>query len=120
MWTGIDLKYRVPSNLTINGTINPDFGQVEVDPAVVNLSDVETFYPERRPFFVEGENTFTNFGCSGSNNYWGFNWSSVDFIYTRRIGRVPTGATPEDASYVDEPGGTTITGALKLAGEGSG
>ena len=105
------------SNLTINGTINPDFGQVEVDPAVVNLSDVETFFPERRPFFVEGANTFTNFGFGGSNNFWGFNWSSFDFIYTRRIGRAPTGATPDDADYVDEPGGTQILGALKLSGK---
>ena len=114
---GGDFRVGLGSNLTINGTINPDFGQVEVDPAVVNLSDVETFFPERRPFFVEGANTFTNFGFGGSNNYWGFNWSSFDFIYTRRIGRAPTGATPDDASYVDEPGGTTILGALKLSGK---
>ena len=114
---GGDFRVGLGSNLTINGTINPDFGQVEVDPAVVNLSDVETFFPERRPFFVEGANTFTNFGFGGSNNYWGFNWSSYDFIYTRRIGRAPTGATPDDASYVDEPGGTTILGALKLSGK---
>lgn len=114
---GGDFRVGLGSNLTINGTVNPDFGQVEVDPAVVNLSDVEVFFPERRPFFVEGANTFTNFGFNGSNNYWGFNWSSFDFIYTRRIGRAPTGATPDDASYVDEPGGTTILGALKLSGK---
>ena len=96
--------------------INPDFGQVEVDPAVVNLTDVEVFFPERRPFFVEGANTFA-FGQGGSNNYWGFNWASHDFLYTRRIGRTPSGATPDDASYVDSPGGTQILGALKLSGK---
>ncbi|MBP2647937.1 MAG: putative rane associated hydrolase [Gemmatimonadetes bacterium] len=113
---GGDFRVGLGSNLTINGTINPDFGQVELDPAVVNLSDVEIFFPERRPFFVEGANTF-NFGYGGSNNYWGFNWASHDFLYTRRIGRAPTGATPDDASYVDEPGGTQIIGALKLSGK---
>ncbi len=113
---GGDFRVGLGSNLTINGTINPDFGQVEVDPAVVNLSDVEVFFPERRPFFVEGANTFS-FGRGGANNYWGFNWASHDFLYTRRIGRAPTGATPDDASYVDEPGGTQILGALKLSGK---
>ena len=56
---GGDLRVGLGSNLTLNATVNPDFGQVEVDPAVVNLSDVETFFPEKRPFFVEGANTFT-------------------------------------------------------------
>ncbi len=113
---GGDFRVGLGSNLTITGTLNPDFGQVEVDPAVVNLSDVETFFPERRPFFVEGANIF-NFGYGGSNNFWGFNWSSFDFLYTRRIGRAPTGATPVDADYVDEPGGTQILGAVKLSGK---
>jgi hypothetical protein len=52
---GVDLKYGLTSSLTLNATVNPDFGEVEVDPAVVNLSAFETFYPEKRPFFVEGE-----------------------------------------------------------------
>ena len=113
---GGDFRVGLGSNITINGTINPDFGQVEVDPAVVNLTDVEVFFPERRPFFVEGANTFA-FGQGGSNNYWGFNWASHDFLYTRRIGRTPSGATPDDASYVDSPAGTQILGALKLSGK---
>ena len=52
------MKYALTSDLTLTGTINPDFGQVEVDPAVVNLSQFETFYPEKRPFFTEGLNIF--------------------------------------------------------------
>jgi hypothetical protein len=63
--TGIDLKYRVSSNLSLDGTINPDFGQVEVDPAVVNLTAFETFFEEKRPFFIEGANIFSNFGRPG-------------------------------------------------------
>ena len=58
---GLDAKVGIGSNLTLDGTVNPDFGQVEVDPAVVNLTDVETFFPEKRPFFIEGANIF-NFG----------------------------------------------------------
>ena len=59
---GLDLKYRVSSSLSLDGTINPDFGQVEVDPAVVNLTAFETFFEEKRPFFIEGANIFSNFG----------------------------------------------------------
>jgi len=85
---GLDLKLGLGQNLTLDGTINPDFGQVEVDPAVVNLSDVETFYQEKRPFFIEGSSIF-NFGQGGARNYWGFNWGNPDFFYSRRIGRTP-------------------------------
>ena len=56
---GLDLKYGLTSNFTLDATFNPDFGQVEVDPAVVNLSAFETFFPERRPFFVEGASIFS-------------------------------------------------------------
>ena len=70
---GVDLKYRISSNLSLDGTINPDFGQVEVDPAVVNLTAFETFFDEKRPFFIEGANIFSNFGHTGANNFWGFN-----------------------------------------------
>ncbi|MDX1430751.1 MAG: DUF5916 domain-containing protein, partial [Rhodothermales bacterium] len=59
---GADFRVGVTSNLTLNATVNPDFGQVEVDPAVVNLSDVETFFPEKRPFFIEGNSVFSGFG----------------------------------------------------------
>ena len=112
---GADLKYGLGSNLTLNATINPDFGQVEIDPAVINLSDVETFYDEKRPFFVEGSNIF-NFGYGGSRSNWGFNWGSPDFFYSRRIGRTPQGSTP-DADYTNYPDGTHILGAAKLTGK---
>src|SRR6185436_7331540 len=59
---GADLKLGIGSHLTLDATVYPDFGQVEVDPAVVNLSDREVFYPERRPFFIEGANVFQGFG----------------------------------------------------------
>jgi len=116
---GADFKVGVTSNLTLNATVNPDFGQVEVDPAVVNLSDFETFFPEKRPFFIEGASIF-NFGYGGSNNNWGFNWGNPDFFYSRRIGRVPQGSLP-DYDYADTPDGTRILGATKLTGKvGSG
>lgn len=112
---GADFKFGVGANLTLTGTVNPDFGQVEVDPAVVNLSDVEVFFEERRPFFIEGADIF-DFGWGGSNNYWGFNWASHDFLYTRRIGRTPSGSVPE-ADFSDLPQGTHILGAGKLSGK---
>ncbi len=111
---GADLRTGIGSNLTLNATMNPDFGQVEVDPAVVNLSDVETFFEEKRPFFVEGS-TIYNFGNQGANNYWGFNWPEPKFFYTRRIGRSPQGST-DGADFVDRPSGTRILGATKLTG----
>jgi hypothetical protein len=112
---GADVKYGIGSNLTLNASINPDFGQVEIDPAVINLSDVETFYDEKRPFFVEGSSIF-NFGYGGSRSNWGFNWGSPDFFYSRRIGRTPQGSTP-DADYTNYPDGTHILGAAKLTGK---
>ena len=111
---GLDAKLGLGGNLTLDATVNPDFGQVEVDPAVVNLSDVETFFPERRPFVVEGSNIST-FGEGGSNNFWGFNWGNPNFFYSRRIGRPPEGEVP-DADFTDVPDGTTILGAAKLSG----
>ena len=71
MRAGLDLKDRLTSNLTLDATINPDFGQVEVDPAVLNLSAFETFFPEKRPFFVEGAQVFDfgeSFGCNFCSN----------------------------------------------------
>ena len=116
---GGDLRMGVGGRLTLNGTVNPDFGQVEVDPAVVNLSDVETFYPEKRPFFVENSTIF-QFGNQGANNYWGFNWPEPTFFYSRRIGRAPSGTNSDaiaNADYTDIPDGTTILGAAKLTGK---
>jgi hypothetical protein len=112
---GADFKVGLGSNLTVDGTINPDFGQVEVDPAVVNLSDVETFFPEKRPFFVEGANTF-RFGQGGATNWWGFNWGNPQLFYSRRIGRAPEGSLP-DHDFSDSPAGTRIIAATKLTGK---
>src|SRR5262249_28046098 len=88
------------------------------DPAVVNLSAFETFFPEKRPFFIEGEQIFSNFGYLGANSRSGFNRSEPDLIHTRRIGRSPQGlpsAGPND--FVDMPTNTTILGAAKLTGK---
>jgi hypothetical protein len=116
---GLDAKYGLTSNLTLDATVNPDFGQVEVDPAVVNLTEFETFFEEKRPFFIEGAQIFSNFGRNGANNFWGFNRSEPDLFYSRRIGRRPQGAS--DAEFVDGPSATTIIGAVKLTGKtGSG
>ena len=103
---GVDLKFRPTSNLTLDAAINPDFGQVEVDPAVVNLTAFETFYAERRPFFVEGANLF------------GFGGGSQLF-YSRRIGRAPQGSAGPGAVFFDIPTSTTILGAAKLTGKTS-
>lgn len=112
---GADFKVGITSNLTLNGTVNPDFGQVEVDPAVVNLSDVETFFPEKRPFFIEGASIF-GFGFGGANSNWGFNFGTPDFFYSRRVGRAPQGSLP-DYTYADVPDGVPILGAAKLTGK---
>ena len=112
---GVDLKYRLSSNLSLDGTVNPDFGQVEVDPAVVNLTAFETFFEEKRPFFIEGANIFSNFGRTGANDFWGFNRAEPMIFYSRRIGRSPQG--PADAEFVDRPPASTILGAAKLTGK---
>ncbi len=111
---GADLKWCLSSDLTLNATFNPDFGQVEVDPAVVNLSDFETFFPERRPFFVKDASTF-NYAEEGTNSNWNFNWSDPQPFYSRRIGRAPS-VPLGDHAYADVPGATTILGAGKLSG----
>lgn len=112
---GADLKWGINSNLTLDLTVNPDFGQVEVDPAVLNLSAFETFYDEKRPFFIEGSNLLS-FGYGGVNNNWAFNWSSSNMFYSRRIGKTPLGQ-PAPGDYVDYPTETTILGAAKLTGK---
>jgi hypothetical protein len=113
---GLDVKYALTSSLTLTGTINPDFGQVEVDPAVVNLSDFETFYPEKRPFFTEGVNIF-RFDDSPAGSHFNF-FFAPSLFYTRRIGRAPQ-VTP-DADYFNAPSDTTILGAAKITGKLSG
>ena len=114
---GMDVKWGVTSNLALNATINPDFGQVEVDPAVVNLTAFETFFQEKRPFFLEGAQIFGNFGQGGSNSFWGFNTSDPSIFYSRRIGRAPQ--LSPDADFTDSPSATTILGAVKLTGKTS-
>jgi hypothetical protein len=114
MDAGLDVKYGLTSSLTLTGTINPDFGQVEVDPAVLNLSQFETFFPEKRPFFTEGASVF-KFGNGPANSRWGFNMSFPTFFYSRRIGRTPQGSI--DADWMDAPGETTILGAAKITGK---
>ena len=97
---GADLKMGLGSNLTLDATFFPDFGQVEVDPAVINLTDSEVFFPERRPFFTEGSNLF----APSENNY----------FYSRRVGGPPQG--PATGEFVDYPSETTILGAGKVTG----
>lgn len=111
---GADFRVGVTSGLTLNVAVNPDFGQVEVDPAVVNLSDRETFFSEKRPFFVEGSQLFM-FGSGGSGNNMSFNWSNPQLVYSRRIGRSPQLGTP-GAEYADRPAHTRILGAAKMTG----
>jgi hypothetical protein len=113
---GLDLKYRLTSNLTLTGTINPDFGQVEVDPAVLNLSEFELFFPEKRPFFVEGSSLF-EFGRGGSNNNFNINFFPPSFFYSRRIGRSPQGTSNLSYDFLDAPDQTTILGAAKITGK---
>ncbi len=112
---GLDVKTRIIGGLTLDATINPDFGQAEVDPAVVNLSAYETYFPERRRFFIEGADIFDNFGIGGTNNLSGFNTSDPKIFYSRRIGRVPQGHA--DGEFVDAPHSTTIIGAAKATGK---
>ena len=111
---GMDFKYGITSNLILTGTINPDFGQVEVDPAVVNLSQFETFFPEKRPFFTEGAQMF-RYGQGPANSRWGFNYGQPTFFYSRRIGRSPQGGPSADFRSV--PTETTILGAAKVTGK---
>jgi hypothetical protein len=109
---GGDLKYGVTSNLTLDVTINPDFGQVEADPSQVNLTAYETFLPERRPFFVEGGNLFS-FGLGFGDGGWG-----EGLFYSRRIGRPPQGsADAGDGGHKHTPSESTILGAAKLSGK---
>ncbi|UCD23127.1 MAG: carbohydrate binding family 9 domain-containing protein [Gemmatimonadota bacterium] len=115
-WTGgLDLKYGLTSDLTLDGTINPDFGQVEVDPAVVNLSAFETYFQERRPFFVEGSNLF-QFGAGSG----GFVFGAPQLFYSRRIGRAPSLPAYEPEGYAYNPTATSILGAAKLSGKTAG
>jgi hypothetical protein len=115
---GLDARVLLTSNLTATATVNPDFGQVEVDPAVVNLSAFETFFQERRPFFVEGAGYF---GFGGLSCFFCSNVSNLGLFYSRRIGRAPQGSGNAFAAgpYADVPDNTAILGAAKLTGRTS-
>jgi hypothetical protein len=108
---GGDLKYLVASNLKLDATVNPDFGQVEADPGVLNLTAFETFFQERRPFFVQGAGQFQfNVNCTAVNDC----STGEGLVYSRRIGRAPELA----GVYNDNTSAqfTTILGAAKLTG----
>ncbi|CAN5839645.1 hypothetical protein BH11GEM2_BH11GEM2_36260 [soil metagenome] len=116
---GGDLKYLLTSNLTLDATVNPDFGQVEVDPATINLSAYETYYEEKRPFFIAGSSAF-DFG--GMNCMFCSNTSGLEAFYSRRIGRPPqlNGYVDNVAQYDDTPDNTSILGAAKITGRTAG
>jgi hypothetical protein len=116
---GADFKLNVTSNLTLDATVNPDFGQVEVDPAVVNLSVFETTFSEKRPFFISNSQYFSTGGFSC---YFCSNVSSLNLIYTRRIGRSPqlAGLVGSRAQFMDATDATTILGAAKVTGRTNG
>lgn len=105
---GFDAKIGVTNDLTLDLTVNPDFGQVEADPGAINLDGFEIFFREQRPFFIENNNIFNyNFGRNQDN-----------LFFSRRIGRSPQGFpnTPNGA-FVDRPTNTTILGAAKFSGK---
>jgi len=116
---GGDLKLNLTSNLTLDATVNPDFGQVEVDPAVVNLSVFETTFSEKRPFFVSNSGYFSTGGISC---YFCSNISSLSLVYTRRIGRSPqlAGLVSGESDFMDAADATTILGAGKVTGRTAG
>lgn len=112
---GIDGKVAVTNDFTLNFTINPDFGQVEADPSQVNLSAFEIYFPERRPFFIEGSNIY-NYPAGVNDGFFGRD----NLFYSRRIGRNPQ-YEPDlvDGEYASMPESTRILGAVKLSGKTS-
>src|SRR5207302_3413699 len=102
-----DVRYRVTPNFTLDATVNPDFGQVEADPGVLNLSAFETFFREQRPFFVQGAGTFRfDLNCTAVNDC----NTGEGLVYSRRIGRAP------ELGDKTSPTFTRILGASKLTG----
>jgi hypothetical protein len=111
---GADIKYGISRNFTFDATIHPDFGQVEVDEAVLNLTVFEPYFPEKRPFFLEGAQMFA-FGSSIDN-------TSMPLFFSRRIGRTPSGSYALDGSgetVLENPQITNVLGAAKLTGRTS-
>jgi hypothetical protein len=107
---GSDFRVGLGSAFTLDATVNPDFGQVEADPAVINLTAFETRFDERRPFFVEDAQVF-DFNLSGGQN---------QLYYSRRVGRSPHGGGPSGADFTEIPAAATILGAAKVTGRTSG
>ncbi len=105
---GADLRYGLTSALTLNLTVNPDFGQVEADPSSVNLTVFETFFQEKRPFFVEGSNIF-DYPLNG--------FGREQLFYSRRVGRAPQGSADDRGGWVDMPEQANILAAAKLSGK---
>ncbi len=99
---GLDVEYGLGSNTTLNLTFNPDFGQVEADPSVLNLTAFETFYEEKRPFFVEGGSFFKH---------------RIQQFHSRRIGKEPGYFYPDNGSIIESPDATTILAAAKITGK---
>ncbi len=105
---GLDAKIGLSSNFTADVTVNPDFGQVESDPSVMNLSAFETFYGEKRPFFLEGANIFN------------FDLGDASLFYSRRIGHAPSyNPSLKNNEYMDLPANTSILSAVKMSGKSS-
>jgi hypothetical protein len=103
---GLDAKVGISSNFTMDITVNPDFGQVESDPSVMNLTAFETFYEEKRPFFLEGKTIFN------------YDFDDLNLFYSRRIGHQPSYSVPFDGTnYVKSPDNTTILDAVKISGK---
>ncbi|HWP83235.1 MAG TPA: DUF5916 domain-containing protein [Bacteroidota bacterium] len=112
---GADAKIGLGGEMTLDATLNPDFAQVEVDPAVVNLTAYEVRFDEKRPFFVEGSNIL-KFGRGGATSLQDFGWSDPSFFYSRRVGRAPQG-TVRHPGFQHVPDRTTILGAAKVSGK---
>ncbi|MGQ0733662.1 MAG: DUF5916 domain-containing protein [Acidobacteriota bacterium] len=107
--TGVDLRLGLGTSTTLSATINPDFGQVELDPAVLNLTVFETFFPEKRPFFLEDSRTFVPA------------FEIFQLFHSRRIGRQPSRfATGVGGRIVERPDQTSVLAAAKLTGKTSG
>jgi hypothetical protein len=113
---GFDLKYGLSRNFTLDATVNPDYGQVEVDQAVLNLTVFEPRFPEKRPFFIEGAPVFS-FGSSIDN-------TPLSLFFSRRIGKRPAGSStvvpPVGGRLMENPEVTTILGAAKVTGRTGG
>jgi len=105
---GLDAKIGITNDLTLDLTVNPDFGQVDADPGAIALDGFQIFFEERRPFFIENKNIFDYEFAGGNDNV----------FYSRRIGRSPQGdAASNTGEFVDSPNNTTILGAAKFSGK---